>query len=149
VADNDKVIATLNDLIETCKDGQQGYTDAAENVKSGEYKTLFHTYAQQRAQLAAELQAEVQRLGGDPEHSGSTAAALHRRWIDVKSLVTGHDDAAIINECERGEDVAVEAYEKGLKESLPVNIKEIVTRQFGQVKAAHDRIRDLKKMYKG
>ncbi len=71
--DKDYVISTLNGLIETCKDGQQGFQTAAEAVKDSDLKTLFHSYAQERGRMVAELQAEVRSLGGDPEKSGSVA----------------------------------------------------------------------------
>ncbi len=142
---NDDTISTLNNLIETCKDGENGFRTAAEGVTNGQLKTLFNTYSQQRAQFAAELQGEVRRLGGDPEKSGSVAATLHRGWIDIKSAVTGQDENAIIAECERGEDSAVENYESALRANLPANVAEIVQRQFGQVKEAHDRIRNLER----
>ena len=143
--DNDEVISTLNDLVETCKDGQNGFRTAAEEVKNSELTTLFHKYSQQRARFAAELQSEVRRLGGEPEETGSTAAVLHRGWMNIKSAVTGEDEGAVISECERGEDSAVEAYEEALKTDLPTDVKEIVLRQFSQVKEAHDRIRSLEK----
>ena len=144
--DNDDVISTLNNLIETCKDGQNGFQTAAEGVKNSELKTLFHTYSQQRAQFAGELQAEVSRLGGDPEQTGSVAASLHRGWINIKSAVTGEDEAAVISECERGEDSAVRNYEDALAdEDLPADIRAIVERQFAQVTEAHDRIRSIEK----
>ena len=142
---NDDTISTLNNLIETCKDGQDGFRSAAGGVRNGELKTLFHTYSQQRAQFAAELQGEVRRLGGDPEKTGSTAAALHRGWINIKSTVTGEDEGAIISECERGEDSAVRNYEDALRKDLPSALRSIVERQFGQVKEAHDRIRGLER----
>ena len=143
--ERDDVVDTLNDLIETCKDGQNGFRTAAEGVKNSELKTLFNTYSQQRAQFAAELQNEVRRLGGDPEKTGSVAASLHRGWIDIKSAVTGEDEGAIISECERGEDSAVDNYEDALKENLPADIRSIIERQFTQVKDAHDRIRSLER----
>jgi uncharacterized protein (TIGR02284 family) len=144
--DNDNVIATLNNLIETCKDGQNGFQTAADGVKNGDLKTLFHTYSQQRAQFAGELQTEVRRLGGDPEKTGSLAATLHRGWIDIKSAVTGEDEGAVISECERGEDSAKRNYEDALAdENLPGDIRTIVERQFAQIKEAHDRIRSLEK----
>ncbi len=143
--DNDNVISTLNNLIETCKDGENGFRTAADDVKNSELKTLFNTYSQQRAQFAAELQAEVRTLGGDPENTGSVAATLHRGWINVKSTVTGEDEGAIISECERGEDSAVKNYKEALNENLPANVQSIVERQFTQVKEAHDRIRALEK----
>ena len=144
MADNDKTISVLNNLIETCKDGQEGFRTAAEAVTRPDLKTLFGTYSQQRAQFAAELQNEVLRLGDDPEKTGSVAASLHRGWIDLKSAVTGRDDIAIISECERGEGSAVRNYEDAVNdEDLPENLREIVRRQFAQVKEAHDRVRTL------
>lgn len=142
---NDNAISTLNNLIETCKDGENGFRTAADGVKNAELKTLFTTYSQQRAKFAAELQGEVRGLGGDPEKTGSVVASLHRGWIDIKSAVTGEDEAAVIAECERGEDSAKANYEEALKETLPANIKSTIERQYGQVKEAHDRIRDMKK----
>jgi uncharacterized protein (TIGR02284 family) len=143
--DNDEVISTLNNLIETCKDGQNGFRTAAEGVKDAKLTTLFNTYSQQRAQFAAELQSEVRRLGGNPEETGSTAAVLHRGWINIKSAVTGEDEGAVISECERGEDAAVKSYEQALKNSLPADVRMIIESQFLQVKEAHDRIRSLEK----
>src|ERR687883_1904767 len=145
MADNDSVISTLNGLIETCKDGQEGYRQAAEGVKNSELKTLFHAYSTQRAQFAGELQNEVRRLGGDPEKSSSTLGALHRGWINIKSAVTGEDEGAVISECERGEDSAVKNYQDAINAGLPDNLRAIVERQYTQVKEAHDRIRALER----
>ena len=143
--DNDNTISTLNNLIETCKDGENGFRTAADGVKNQELKTLFLTYSQQRAQFASELQQEVGRLGGDPERTGSVAASLHRGWINIKSTVTGEDEGAVISECERGEDSAVRNYQDALKENLPAELQTTIQRQYTQVKEAHDRIRALEK----
>jgi uncharacterized protein (TIGR02284 family) len=145
MADKDNVISTLNGLIETCRDGQNGFQTAAEGVTNSELKTLFHGYAQQRARFVGELQTEVRRLGGDPENMGSVAATLHRGWINIKSAVTGKDESAIIAECERGEDSAVSTYRDALDEDLPANIRTILDRQYADIKQAHDRIRALER----
>jgi len=146
MADNDNVISCLNNLIETCKDGQDGFKTAAEGVDRSELKTLFYEFSQQRATFAGELQNEVRRLGGDPEKSGSVAASLHRGWIDIKSAVTGHDDNAIIAECERGEDSAVRNYKDALTdENLPSDVRTLVERQYAAVQEAHDRVRSLER----
>jgi len=140
---NDEVISTLNNLIETCKDGQNGFQTAAEGVDRTDLKSLFANYSMQRAKFVGELQQEVRALGGDPEKSGSVAAKLHRGWMDIKSAVTGKDDAAIISECERGEDSAVSNYQDALKKDLPVDVLMLVREQYSEVKAAHDRVRTL------
>jgi uncharacterized protein (TIGR02284 family) len=88
----------------------------------------------------------VRRLGGDPEQSGSVAGALHRGWINIKSVVTGEDEGAIISECERGEDAAVKAYEEALKEGLTADVAPVIERQYHLVRQAHDRIRGLERV---
>ena len=143
--DNDKVVSTLNNLIETCRDGQNGFKEAAENVKSPELKTFFNQISLDRAQCVGELQQEVQRLGSDPENTGSTAAAIHRVWLDIKGSLTGRDDQSILNECERGEDSAVEAFRDALKdENLPSNIRSVVERQFRSIQQVHDRVKQMR-----
>lgn len=143
-ASNDDVISTLNGLIETCKDGQDGFTQAAEGVERSDLKSLFYEFSQQRSQFAGELQELVRGLGGDPEKSGSVAGALHRGWINIKSAVTGKDEGAILNECERGEDSAKAAYKNALEEALPANVISVIQQQYTSIQAAHDRVKALR-----
>ena len=141
---NEDVISVLNDLIETCKDGDQGFRTAAESVENPELRTLFNMYAQQRARFAAELNNEVLRRGGDPAKSGHVSASFHRGWINIKQAVTGKSETAVIDECERGEDSAKANYESALKNNLPSDLLSIVEEQFAEVRDAHDRIRNMK-----
>jgi len=141
---NEDTISTLNNLIETCKDGQEGFKQAAEGVERSDLKSLFYDLGQQRAKFAGELQALVRELGGDPEKTSSTAGALHRGWINIKSFVTGKDEAGVLNEAERGEDVAKKAYKDALAENLPANVMTVVQAQANEVMAAHDKVRDLR-----
>jgi uncharacterized protein (TIGR02284 family) len=140
-------VSTLNNLIETLKDGKSGFETAASDVKDPTVKQVFQEFAQERSRLAGELQSEVRRLGGDPEKSGSTIAAAHRGWINIKSALGG-GEKAILSEAERGEDAAVQSFEKALKEPLPADVQNVVRRQYQQVKAAHDRVRDLRDSWK-
>jgi uncharacterized protein (TIGR02284 family) len=140
-----EIVSVVDDLIETLKDGQKGFKQAAEGVKDPQLKSLFNEYSQQRSGFARELQSQAQSLGeSEPEKSSSAAGALHRAWINLKSAVTSGDDHAILAECERGEDSAVEEYKKALDESLSAPLREIVARQYSQIKEAHDRVRNLR-----
>ena len=145
--DAGKGISTLNDLIETCRDGENGFRTAAEGVKDPQVKKQFERFSRQRAEMARELQDEVRRVGGDPERSGSTSAALHRGWMNIKRLVTGNDDTAIIGEAERGEDIAKAAYAKALNEDLPAGARTLIQTQADIVRIAHDEVRALEKAH--
>ena len=141
---NDDVISRLNGLIETCRDGQEGFKQAAEGVDRDDLKTLFYEFSQERASFVGELQDDVRGLGGDPENTGSITGAMHRGWINIKSAVTGKDEAAILNECERGEDVAKEQYSSALEQPLPEVIRQVVQNQYTKVLHAHDRVKALR-----
>ena len=145
---NKDAISILNNLIETCKDGEQGFKTAAEGLTSSELKVKFLQYSRERAQMSSDLQAEVRRLGGDPEKAGSIAGAVHRGWLDIKSVVTGKDDHAIVAEAERGEDVAKTAYESALQGSLPASAQLLVQQQAIRVRQAHDDVRALREREK-
>jgi uncharacterized protein (TIGR02284 family) len=140
-----EVISTLNGLIETCRDGQEGFRAAAEGVRGAELRELFHGYARQRAGFAGELQDEVRRLGGEPERTGSLAASLHRGWMGLRAALEGADDRAVVAECERGEAVALEAYRAALGADMPANVRAMVERQFAEVKEARNLIGDLER----
>ena len=140
-----EVISTLNNLIETCRDGQEGFRTAAEGVKSAELRELFQGYARQRAGFAGELQDEVRRLGGEPEQTGSLVATLHRGWMGLRAALEGGDQRAVVGECERGEDVALNTYRSALDRDMPANVRAMVERQFAEVKEAHNLIANLQR----
>ena len=136
--------ALLNDLIQTCKDGQEGYLTAAENAADGEVRDFCNQCSLQRAKFAGELQSLAHELGdSNPEYASSVAGALHRGWINLKSSIANREAHAILRECERGECCAVEEYDKALQHSLPAPIRDAVSRQATAIRATHDRVRAL------
>lgn len=144
---NNQIASILNNLIETCKDGQEGFRAAAENL-AGDYelKNLFSSYSMQRARFVGELQAEAATFGEyNPEDSTSVVGTIHRGWMNLKSALASNDRHAILAECERGEDVAVSHYEKALAtENLPPHLSTLIQRQLQEIRAAHDKVRDLR-----
>ena len=141
--DMSEIRSTLNDLIETCKDSQEGFHSAAEKLKDPEIHTLFLRFYLQRSEFAGELQAEVTRIGGEPATSGSTAGAIPRGWIGLKTALAADTDYAILEEAERGEDAAVKNYIDVLRKDLPSDLESIVSRQFREIQQVHHAIREL------
>jgi len=141
--DVSEIRATLNDLIETCKDSQEGFHAAAEKLKDPEVHTLFLKLYLQRAEFAGELQAEVTRMGGEAATSGSTAGAIHRGWINLKTALAVDTDLAILDEAELGEEAALKNYILALRKHLPYDLQSIVSRQHREIQRAHNAIWDL------
>ncbi|WP_242928930.1 ferritin-like domain-containing protein [Pontibacter vulgaris] len=141
---NKEVFATVHHLIERCKDGAKGYETAAEDVEDKDLKDLFRKYAVQRDSMITELQDQLHKMGKMDDESSSIEGTLHRAWIDLKSALTSKDRKRILEECERGEDYAVKAYQDALKHDLPGTLKQVVEQQYQDVKHAHDHIRTLR-----
>ncbi|RON06475.1 aldehyde dehydrogenase [Pseudomonas brassicacearum] len=146
---NKEAISVLNDLIETSKDGQEGFKTCAQDIKHPELKALFVKRAADCATAAAELQGTVRSMGGDPETKTSVSGDLHRRWVDLKSLLTGKDEEAVLNEAERGEDHALKAYKAAIekidKHNL-VGIRDLVERQYHGAQRNHDQVKALRNL---
>jgi uncharacterized protein (TIGR02284 family) len=141
---NTETTQTLNELIEICKDGENGFKQAAEKAKDASLKSLFLKYSTQRAGYAQELQSAVSLLGDKPETTEHVAAKLHRGWMGLKQALTSNEDKALIDECEAGEDAAMKAYKQGLDKSMAGNIETLIRKQFAGVSEAHGVMRDLK-----
>lgn len=141
---NEKVVSVLNELIETCNDGSKGFATASEDAKAPNLKALFTKYSAQRAAFAADLDGFVVSFRGKPAESGHVSAVVHRGWINLKAAMSGNDDKAILNECERGEDYAKKAYSDALKEDLPLEVRTVVERQAQEITSAHNAVRDLR-----
>lgn len=141
---NKEVISQLNTLIETCKDGEYGFRACAEHLESEELRSVLSRRADDCALAAKELQSEVQGLGGEPDTGGSASGALHRGWVALRDKLAGYTDLAMLQECERGEDVALARYQKALERDLPTQVRTMVERQFQGVQRNHDEIRNLR-----
>jgi uncharacterized protein (TIGR02284 family) len=144
MADNDDIISTLNDLIEVSKDGEEGFRSSAENVDDPQLKAYFMRRSQEVASSVPELQDLVRSLGGEPASSSSLGGALHRRWIDLKTALTSNDTLAVLNETERGEDVALAAYQKAADMDLRTHIRFVVMRQLEGAKRNHNEVKQLR-----
>lgn len=140
----DDTIDRLNTLIETCKDGEYGFKACAEHVKSTDLKTVFLRRSEDCRKGARELQTLVAGLGGKAETDSSATGTLHRGWVAVVGTLSGYSDEQMLNECERGEDAALERYREAMKQAFPSDVAGVVQKQYEGVKRNHEQIRTLR-----
>jgi uncharacterized protein (TIGR02284 family) len=133
---------TLNHLIERCTDAARGFQTAADLVSAPDLKTVLLTMAEQHEAFAKSLVPHAQRLGGAATSDGTTAAALHRTWMDLKNRMT-RDDQAILLEAERGQGFTVRAYADAVNSVLPPASRELIEEQFAEVLRSHNRLQEL------
>ena len=136
----------LHRLVEICKDGERGFRAAAEHVNAPALKTLFADLSAQRKQFAEELEPHLHRLGALAD-GGTNTGALHRGWMVLRGLVPGRHDHAIVIEAERGEHVALNAYQEALNGMLPPTVTDLVEAQLDAIQNANERIRAVDTNY--
>ena len=145
MSDNSHDISTLNSLIETTIDSADGYEEAAKDAGSSRFGPLFTSRAAERRGVTADLQRAVTSLGGTPEDDGTILAGAHRVFVNLKSMVTGQDEKALINEVEAGEDHIKAKFEDALRDKdISPAARGAIEQAYASVKAGHDEMRDIK-----
>src|SRR5438270_11666822 len=130
MSDQDHIMSAIEDLIEICRNGQEGYRDGAEHAKDPQIREFLDTVSLERAKFAGDLEGEAVRMGkSDVKRSGTTLGALHRGWTDLKANLGGGDDA-ILSSMETGDKFAQEHYAKYIGDKqIPGDLLGIIRHQ--------------------
>jgi uncharacterized protein (TIGR02284 family) len=115
----------------------------AEHARTDALKKLLVIRASRHAAAAGELRELIAQFGGDPAASGKILAATRRGWVNLHAALTQNTDEALVQECEHGEDHALEVYRNALDDHLPEIVRQVVLRQFEGMMSDHDHIRFL------
>lgn len=138
---------TLTELIDTIENGRRGFAQGAEKLaKDGhpELAKAFEELSRQRASFAAELRALSPDLTFDTADTGTVPGALHRGWLALKDALSGNDPHGVLDAAEQGEDHAIADYSAALERDLPMTVRSVVERQYGEIRQAHDRVKALR-----
>ena len=142
--DNNELIDTLNTLIETSRDGDKGFTACAEDAKDASLRAYFTVCATRCRQSVPPLEELVTRHGGTPEQLGSILGSMNRAWLNLRAAISSNSDLAVLEECERAEDVALRAYRRALEQELPADVRAVVRVQLEGTQENHDRVRAMR-----
>jgi uncharacterized protein (TIGR02284 family) len=150
MANNEKVIGVLNDLVQINNDRIKGYEKAIEDSKNEDlgYDSLFDEMIHQSVQYKRQLIDEINMLGGDADESSTTnSGKIYRTWMDVKSAFQGHSDKSALELCEFGEDAAQKAYKEALStDDLTATTRQLLLTQKAKLKESHDVIKKNRDM---
>ena len=141
-----ETLEKLQELIQVNIDSRDGFNESAAQIDDMTITSMFRQFAAERDEQAAELRTIVAANREAPQETGSMAAAAHRMLIDVRAALGG-GVPAILSEAERGEDYIKGKYEDILKDTAGSAMNDGLHRHYAAVKAAHDRVRDLRDAY--
>jgi uncharacterized protein (TIGR02284 family) len=142
-----KLEATINDIIQTLEDGEKGFASAAEKAQQDGRSDLaleFRQYSEQRARFSNELRKHAAERNLDVDAGPSVAGTVHRGWMALKDALSGDDVNGVLDAAEQGEDHAVAEYEKAMSDDIDTELRTLLGQQFTEIKATHDRVRNLR-----
>jgi uncharacterized protein (TIGR02284 family) len=126
----------LEEILEKNKDAQKGYYKAAENVDDASLRRYFERKAENRKTFNKALESEMVNHYEGFDTDGSFKGSIHRTWMDVKSLFSGNDDEAMLEESIRGDEAAVEEYKDVLNDTtLPAGIAQLIRKQKDEIQS--------------
>ncbi len=138
----------LADLVRFNVDSAKGFAQAADSIEDESLAAMFRATGDERERFAAELSGLLALNAEEADEDGSVKGRLHRWWLSARGALNGGDAYPILIEAERGEDSIKECYEEVIVETTGNPVNDVLHRQYAAVKAAHDRIRDLRDSYK-
>lgn len=144
VHERKNLAALLHDLVNTSYDAAEGYAAAASAVADRALAEFFRDCARDRREALADLRALLGELGEEAHPHPSVAAELHRTWIALRGALEKGNAAAILAECERGEQAALRHYEAALQQKLPMRAAALLLGQASMLRSArsaYDRMR--------
>lgn len=135
----------LNELLEKNYDAEKGYLEAAKRVNDPNLQRFFKTYAEQRYRFGHDIKGLLKVSNQFISKGGSAVGALHRAWLDTKSFFSTSTDEAIIQECIRGEEYAIEEYKEALEqaEDMAPSVKIMIEKQLNSIKEARISLQEL------
>lgn len=141
---HDRQVNALNDLLIKNYDSEKGYKEALAETNDALLKENFKVQAARRSQYINELDKAVRDLNAVPAASGSAIGVVHRAWIDFKTAFIGKSNDDILEECRRGDKIAVSEYEEVLTDStLSINSRQTLISQLNSIQKSLTTINTL------
>jgi len=141
------IVDKINKLIQTNIDREKGYERAIEQADDDQLKGYFQECCNVSAEYILQLKPFVEQYGGVPVEDSSTAGDMYRAWMDLRSGLTANNDKATLKSCEKGEDVAVNAYKEVTSDHdvpLAPHLMQVINEQQAKIQSMHNQIKSLR-----
>lgn len=135
----------LVELIETCRDGQEGFLLAADGVSQNELRNEFLDCSYQRYEFVKVLRNLLREVDGkQPEQGPRKGDGIQHGWVNIRSAVADRNEPLVLEECAFGQDAAIKTYREALDMKLPHPILEVLRRQYILIREGRNRLLEQK-----
>jgi uncharacterized protein (TIGR02284 family) len=131
-----ETISILKGLVVACNGIEQACEESFQAANDGNVKAAWNEIAQKQRMMASELEQAVARLGGDTRHSGLVG---NHRFLWTAQTV----EDSVAGRCGLLVDAQREVYRRALQANLPLNVQMLVQRQYIEISAVQQRVRQL------
>jgi uncharacterized protein (TIGR02284 family) len=136
--------AQLNELIEITRDGQRFYLHAAEEVKDPRFIALFTDMAEAKDDIIRALSIELAADHEKPAQGGTFVGKMRQLYADARASLSNDESSTYVDQLEEAEDRILHAFEDALQ-SADSRVQALAAEKLPAVRAAHDRMRNLKR----
>ena len=144
----DEKVHALNHLIQICRAGEFGFRQAAEELVTKEHRVLANAAAFRRHEFASALEDQVTKFGVTPPDHATVQAGIHRFWMNVRHAINGRNDEVVLDECIRGEESALKAYQDIFEGKLLPEMEEMLRAQFMNIIETRNKLFNIVKLQK-
>lgn len=125
--------SVLKTLTDTAFDSVEGYRKAADIADSPQLKQALQQRLQQREQTVSQMNAEIERQGGELVTKGTLTGEAHQLWQSITNAFESGDEAAA-ERVEEGEDYLKGKFESALEDdNLDVQSRSVIQQCYAEI----------------
>jgi uncharacterized protein (TIGR02284 family) len=133
---NEVIVSILNDLLRSCKKGEQNYRTAAGIVTDPNLREKLIEYSEQKKEFAGMLEEELRKYQIGKNKIAGVNSYFHKTWFNLVNTASVKSEKEVIEECFKEEDNINRHYQAAVQNKLPAYTKSLLLTQFGGVKEA-------------
>lgn len=123
----------------------RAFEDAVVEVEDRKLKGLFRELAISRKFTAVELRKLLRSLGEETSESGTLTGSALRLYTQIKAAIADKDNVAILEELERSERRALEAFEEAAEREGSGDLHDAIRSHVQEIGSTLESLADLRK----
>mgnify|MGYP000635563959 CR=1 FL=1 len=125
---SDDIIDLLNNLVQLDIDAIQAYDQAIQHIKETEIKQKLIEFQHDHQRHVFELSKEIKELGGIPPKDTDIKGFFLESFTALRGLLGG--TSAALKAMRSNEELTNKTYKEALDQSLPLNIKSLIEKNY-------------------